>query len=354
MNITFFTKYGSLGASSRMRSLQFFSSLCAYQINPISSGLISNHQLTRKYDNKHYGLIHIALSYLNRAYHLVSNRSKVIWIEKELFPWMPAWAELILIGNKKYILDFDDAIFHNYDLHKYAIVRKLFGQKLDKLMARASIVTVGNTYLKNRALSAGAKRVIILPTVITMSRYEQAVAAKKTGTFRIVWIGTPSTVKYLSLIAPALIALARKRDFIFRVIGVSGVEIPGVVVECLPWTERTEVNSIAECDIGIMPLPNAPWELGKCAYKLIQYMACGLPTVSSPIGANTDVVIEGETGLFAKNDRQWIDALDRLLSDAALRMTLGANGRARVINHYTVEMQAEQMADLILELDRNS
>ena len=350
MNINFYTKYENMGASSRMRSLQFFPFLSRHNIDPKNLSLISNSQLLRKYKTGSYNPVFMAFLYIKRICHIVFEKNDLIWVEKELFPWLPAWVELLILGQKKIILDFDDAIFHNYDLHANRYVRTIFGSKIDKLMARATVVTAGNSYLKKRAMRAGAKYIKVLPTVIRMSRYDHAVNVPKTSFTRIVWIGTPSTSKYLSLIAPALTVLAQENEFIFRVIGAKNIVIPGVSVEYLEWSEDTEVNLISECDIGIMPLQDNPWELGKCAYKLIQYMACGLPTVSSPIGANIDIVQENETGFFAKNSDEWIRSLQILLSDPKLRKSMGLNGLNRVKANYTVELQAEQMANLIHEL----
>jgi glycosyltransferase involved in cell wall biosynthesis len=125
--------------------------------------------------------------------------------------------------------------------------------------------------------------------------------------------------------------------------------MPGVAVECKPWTAGTEAALIAECEVGIMPLRDSPWEQGKCAYKLIQYMACGLPTVSSPIGANLDVVANGATGLFAETPDAWAGQLEVLLRDGALRKRLGETGRVRVEAEYCLQRTAPRMLQLLKE-----
>lgn len=105
----------------------------------------------------------------------------------------------------------------------------------------------------------------------------------------------------------------------------------------------------AECDVGIMPLRDTPWEQGKCAYKLIQYMVCGLPTVASPIGASRDVVIEGETGFFANTASDWVEKMDLLVCAAALRQRLGQAGRARVAADYCLQQTAPRLVRLLIE-----
>lgn len=336
-----------------MRSLQFFSFLSKYNIHPKHSSLISNTELLRKYKTGSYNPFLITYSYLKRIFHIVLNKNKVIWIEKELFPWVPAWFELMLIGRKKVILDFDDAIFHNYDMHPNFILRRLYSNKIDKLMARATVVTVGNSYLKNRAIAAGAKRIEMLPTVIHFERYKDASAVDKKKPIRIVWIGTPSTSIHLKIVSEALNSLSIEYEFSLRIIGAKIDSFKNVNIEYLDWSESTEVTSIAESDIGIMPLYDGPFQQGKCAYKLIQYMACGIPTISSPVGANNDVVIDGQTGLFARSTEQWVAAFISLLNDAELRRKLGSAGLERAKTRYTLERQSEKLAVLIKSLESN-
>jgi glycosyltransferase involved in cell wall biosynthesis len=255
--------------------------------------------LLYKYHHGHYRPGDLAHAYFQRVLVLLSKKEfDVIWIEKESLPWLPAWFERHLLRGKRYVLDFDDAIFHNYDLHRSGWVRLLLGRRIDRLMADASLVIAGNRYLADRAIASGAVRVEILPTVVDLTRYASKAAYSIHTGPRIVWIGSPSSLQYLKALAGPLAALAKQRTYTLRVIGDAAFTIPGVDVESLVWSVETEASAIAECDIGIMPLLDSPWEQGKCAYKLIQYMACGLPAVAAPIGANREVLVHGETGLF--------------------------------------------------------
>jgi glycosyltransferase involved in cell wall biosynthesis len=104
---------------------------------------------------------------------------------------------------------------------------------------------------------------------------------------------------------------------------------------------------IARMDIGIMPLLDSPWERGKCGYKIIQYMACGLPVVASPVGANVDIVRDGENGLLAADDAAWRHALERLIANPALRARMGRAGRALVETEYSLMVQAPRLADIL-------
>jgi len=351
MKVLILSRYGPQGASSRMRFYQFLPWLQAEGVECVVSPLLGDSTLLGKYRSGGYGARTLLAAYWTRIAALWHrHRFDLVWIEKEALPWAPAWLERWLLRGVPYVLDFDDAIFHGYDLHRSAWVRRIFGRRIDRLMAGARLVVAGNGYLARRAHAAGAPWVEQLSTVVDLDRYP----AKGSGPSalpvekpRIVWIGSPTTAQYLSLIAEPLASLARELPFVMRVIGGGALSMPGVEVEVLPWSLETEAAAIAECDAGVMPLRDTPWEQGKCAYKLIQYMACGLPTVASPVGANCEVVVAGETGFLPDTPEGWVDALRLLLRDGALRQRLGAAGRARVEARYCLQRVAPELAELL-------
>jgi glycosyltransferase involved in cell wall biosynthesis len=218
-------------------------------------------------------------------------------------------------------------------------------------MRHASMVVAGNGYLAARARSAGAANVEVLPTVVDLERYTSPVRRVAEAAVPIVigWIGSPATVGYLQVLAKPLARLATDRAIELRVIGAPAT-LPGVPVTQVPWSEATEVQAIGSCDIGIMPLTDSPWERGKCAYKLIQYMACGLPVVASPVGANRQIVEPGINGFLAAEPAQWETALKRLADDAALRLRFGQAGRALVEAQYSLQVAAPRLAQWIHKL----
>lgn len=311
--------------------------------------LFDDKQLAQRYLENRYGLSSLMRSYTRRLLLLLQKRRfDLVWIEKEALPWFPAWLELWLLDGVPYALDFDDAIFHNYDLHSSPVVRRFFSKRIDHLMGGARLVLAGNNYLAQRAREAGAPMVEIVPTLIDLDRYSVKIASDdKVDLPRIVWIGSPSTARYLELIHKPLEELSRQFNFKLRVIGADGFALQGVNMEYVPWTEATEAASIQSCDIGVMPLLDSPWERGKCGYKLIQYMACGLPVVASPVGVNCEIVSDGENGYLAGSDGAWVDALETLLRDAMLRQQMGAAGRRRVEADYCIQQVAPRMAELL-------
>ena len=350
MKVLLLTRYGSQGASSRMRSYQYVEGLNSAGIFLFKSPLFHDSLLLEKYRHGAYKTTHLLYAFFRRIKVLLcSNQFDLIWIEKEALPWFPASFEKWLLRKTAYVLDFDDAIFHNYDLHRSAIVRWLYGKRIDTLMSSSRLIIAGNDYLAQRARSAGAKNVAVIPTVVDLARYTPKPQHSATSKARIVWIGSPSTTQYLQDLAQPLATLAQRQPFILRVIGGTALQMPGVEIESLAWAAETEAAMISECEVGIMPLPNTPWAHGKCAYKIIQYMACGLPVVASPVGANHDVVIQGENGYFADGHASWVNYLESLLSDENLRQKLGEAGRARVENEYCLQRVESKLEKLLLE-----
>lgn len=344
-------KYGQLGASSRLRIIQYEPVLRTRGISVQVDPLLSDRLLAQRYLSKLYGTRGLVDAYCQRFARLLDRRSHdVLWIEKEALPWTPLWLERTLLGDSPFVLDYDDAVFHTYDKHPSALVRGIFGSRLDGLMARATVVVAGNDYLAQRAVDAGARHVELLPTVVDLDRYEANRVEKSSaadGLPRIVWIGSPSTVRYVQHIRDCLISLASDIPFVLRIIGGGEVKMPGVQTETIPWTVDTEVHSIGTSDVGIMPLIDSSWERGKCGYKLIQYMACGLPVVASAVGVNAEIVESGVNGWLATSPAEWHEALRRCLTDSALRDEMGRAGRMKVEQRYCLQQTGPIMANVL-------
>ena len=341
------TRYGRRAASSRLRSMQYQPWLESAGLEVEVAPLFSDAYVANLGKGGR-GLSEIARAYARRLHTLLDVRSfDLLWIEKEALPWLPYAIENRLLRGAPYALDYDDAVFHRYDQHRSAWVRSFLGRKLDRLMAGAKLVVAGNDYLAQRALDAGATSVEVIPTVVDLDRYVVAAPVQASGRVPlIVWIGSPSTAKYLEPLVGPLGELARRIPFQLRIVG-SRLDIPGVDVECLQWTEESEAKSIAGGDIGIMPLSDSPWERGKCGYKLIQYMAVGLPVVASPVGVNAAIVGDGISGFLARSAGEWVQRLEFLLTDEGLRRKMGAAGRTRVENEYCVQRLAPRLVRLL-------
>lgn len=340
--ILLFSKYSRMGASSRLRTHQYIPYLESQGHEITVSSLFNDEYLIALYDKSPISFLFIAKLYFRRFLKLLTcYKYDVIWIEKELFPYVPATFERILkVFGVSYVVDFDDAIFHNYDLSNNKLIRCFLRKKIDKVMALSSTTVVGNQYLANRAHSAGAKNVMIIPTVVDINRY--SVQQNENPIPVIGWIGSPSTQKYIIELWPVFIELANTTDFKLRLVGATADivnQLPGIDVEVVKWREDTEVSDIQSIDVGIMPLHDGPWEKGKCGYKLIQYMACGKPVVASKVGANVDIVNSGYVGMLASNHSEFLESLTILLQGDNLRLTMGLAGRKQAKERYSVQKQ---------------
>ncbi len=350
MKVLLFSRYDAMGASSRIRSLQYLPALKRHGITVIPAPLFNDRYLVRRYAGKR-DLFGIAAAYFRRIFRMIRrpDRWDLIWIEKELLPWIPAWFESGLRNPKiPYVVDYDDAIFHRYDLNRPP-VRWLLGRKIDRIMQKARLVIAGNQYLADRAHRAGAHRVEILPTVIDLNRYPM-VPVSAHRPFTIGWIGSPTTAIYLRQVESALIEFCRKHDAELIVIGAGKLKLsPQIPVDLRPWSKASEAAEIAEFNVGIMPLPDTPWARGKCGYKLIQYMGCGRPVIASGVSGQLGIIEEGLTGFTADGNKEWIDRLETLYRDRDLSRRMGENGRRRVSERYCLAKTAPEMASLLFE-----
>ena len=348
MRVLLLSRYGPLGASSRVRFYQFLPHLEAAGIDVTVSPLLNDRYTAGLYAGDRRQWTDIAALYIRRITALLrARRFDLLWVEGELFPWLPAWGESLLrMAGIPYVVDYDDALFHRYDLHSAGTVRRILGQKIDSVMRTATAVAAGNEYLAARASRAGARQVEIIPTVVDTARYQQA-RPRDAGPFTIGWIGTPVTAPYLESVRGALKEVCADGGARIVLVGAADTSLAGLPVEVHPWSEASEVPEIQGFDVGIMPLPDGPWERGKCGYKLIQYMACARPVVASPVGVNTSIVEPGVNGFLAGNSAEWTRALQLLKNDPAQGARMGAQGRARVIDEFSVQQLAPRLVTLL-------
>jgi hypothetical protein len=347
-----FSRYDRLGASSRLRMFQYEPQLRAEGISAERLPFFDDLYLQRLYEGRRTNKI-TGAAYLGRIGQLRrAGTTDVLWVEKEILPWMPWTVEQVFLPRHvPVVVDYDDAIFHAYDLHASRIVRRLLGRKIDKVMAAANLVMAGNAYLAERAKAAGAVRVEIVPTVVDTDYYNSK-ADRATGSEQVIgWIGTPSTwTEYLAPIMLPLTTVAAAEGARIMAVGPGRAAASHALLDVLPWSEETEVSRIQEMDIGVMPLTDTPWARGKCGYKLIQYMACGVPVVASPVGVNAEIVEHGVNGFLATTPAEWSDALVTLLRDPELRRRMGAEGRRKVEAHYSLKVWAPRVAKMLADV----
>lgn len=336
--------YGPLAASTRYRMSQYVPGLAELGIDLRLTSLLGDEYLRRRFNGGGLPLaamIHDGAERLKQLHQLSDFDLGMLYCE--LFPFMPGWLERGLI-RKPYIYDMDDAFYLRYRLGRKRIARSFLGDKFDSVMAGAAAVTAGNSVLAEYALKHNPA-VRQVPTVVDTTRYVPK-TDRQNPVFTVGWIGSPSTASYLPELVAPLAALGAEAPLNFVVIGGKAPAIPNVNVIEVEWQEHTEVDLINTFDVGVMPLPDDAWARGKCAFKLIQYMACAVPVVASPVGANADVVTS-ECGLMANTQDEWVQALKTVRDDAGLRQRMGEAGRQRVVEHYSLHTALPKLAEVI-------
>ena len=349
--IIIFTRYNNNSASVRYRFLQYKNILEFNNFEFNLSPLFSDNFFLKKVIHNKLNFFSVFYSYLKRFFKLFFiDKNSLVLIHLELFPYLPYFGEKILSFRKiKTIIDLDDAIFLQYMNSKNFFVKFFLANKFSKIFKLNNIIFSGNEYNKLNAIKLGSKKVHILPTVIPVKKYGKLSYLKKKNDFTIVWIGSPSTSIYLNEISDALYELNNNHDIKLRLIGAGEVSLPGIQYESFRWNENTEIKLISECHLGIMPLTNNDWAKGKCGFKLIQYMACSLPSIASPVGVNKDIIDHNINGYLANNQDQWVTYILNLKKDKLKFKRFSEEAYNKVLKNYSYESWHKYFLSIIID-----
>jgi len=348
MNVLGLAYYGSWAATTRVRLGQFRLPLRKLGVNLEVRSLLGDWYQDRRNTRssaRAFASSRLIGAVIRRALDgLEARRFDKVMLTREFLPFIPAPLERALLG-RPFVYDLDDPF---YLLYRYkGPTPRLPGMahKIDGLIQRAEAVVAGSETLASytRALNQAT---VVIPSVVDTDRYRVAPRLSKDHVV-IGWIGSPATAHYLDALVAPLARLAQQASFRLRVVGARAPVIPGVITEEVMWSEEDEVSLIQSFDVGIMPLHDDPWSRGKCAFKLIQCMACGVPVVASPVGANSEVVT-AECGLLAIGESDWLSSLATLVDDEPLRRSMGQAGRERVERHYSLAVAAPRLAEVLL------
>ncbi len=243
----------------------------------------------------------------------------------------------------KTVFDFDDAIFERVTVRA----------KFHRLVGLVDRVVAGNRYLA--AAARAPEKTVVIPTAVDTDRFALQPSRPARGREVVVgWTGLSSNYRQLAHAAPG-IARALERTGA-RFLAISDRPPPpslrALGAEFVRWRPETEVEDLARIDIGVMPLPDGPYERGKCAFKLLQYMALGRPGVASPVGANSDVVTPGADGFLPDHQDGWDEVLTRLIQDPVLRREMGTRARATIERGYSLAVVADRYKSVLTDLAR--
>lgn len=360
MRVLFVTQYGMLAPSSRTRVFQYLPFLHergvgTRVITVLPDDAIAGSQVKvterpfRKISYYLWASWRTLLCGL-RAWW-VCRRFDLLFIQKVI---LPAPVRLLLRWRRiPVIFDFDDAIFttevqgrgQNW-LARWKERRNTRG--VPAMLGFCEKAIVENDYTGTYAARFCPVAKITGPVDTSLFK-----KSARNGQQKVVlgWIGSATSVQYLKLIEGPLRRLALQYpEVAVRVIGANGWGLPGIEVETKDWSLEEESKDLADFDVGLMPITEDPWTLGKGGYKLLQYMASALPVVASPVGINSEIVEEGETGFLARSEGEWEERLTRLIKDASLRERMGSRGRAVAENRYSLSTQQQQLMDILTEV----
>jgi glycosyltransferase involved in cell wall biosynthesis len=275
----------------------------------------------------------------------------LVFLYREAIPLGPPIVEsLIASSGVPIVYDFDDAIFlPSVSEANRAIAFLKNPGRVATILRRSRQVVVGNEFLAQYARKHSSA-VTVIPTAVDTTRFvPRADRTLPPGRKPVVgWIGSPTTFPYLEALAGVLRETALRQPFTLKVSGAGRpVRFPGVDVEEVPWSMRDEVTLFNTCDVGVYPLTDDEWSKGKCGFKAIQCMACGVPVVAAAVGVNREIIVDGVNSFLASTPGEWVDRLSRLLSDAVLRERMSVLGRQTIEERYSLRVTAPRLAAVL-------
>jgi glycosyltransferase involved in cell wall biosynthesis len=350
----FFLLDGETNASSRHRVLQYFPLLRRSGIEPFASRPVPERVYQRLVERGRAGgadkAVFYSLFLACRALDVLrAHRFDVVVIQRDLFPFGPPLLERVLARhNPRLVYDTDDATYPRPAFTPNTVFQRLRRfDKVAEVVSRARWVSVAT-----EPIAVWARQynpcVSVLPMAVDLAEYDR-ILRPPSATPRLIlgWAGTAGGLAYLHWLAPVLREVAQRYPVEVRVIsgGYRGVGLNGLDVQARPWRAQTALQEMRAFDIGLVPLAPTPFEQAKFPFKLLQYLALGVPSVSSRVGVAAEVIRHGENGLLASSLDDWRESLESLIADADLRRRLSTAGRETVAARYTLERVGPLLAE---------
>ena len=242
--------------------------------------------------------------------------------------------------SNRLVYDIEDNIFTEKFNDLNPLTKFLKGpRKFNYLIKNADHVITSSPFLNNYCLGMNRNNACTyISSSVDTNRFFPKNSFINDKKVTIGWTGTFSSKIYLDLLSNVFVQLNKRVDFRLRVIGNFHYELPGIDLEVIQWTKEKEVEDLQGIDIGIYPLIQDEWVLGKSGLKAIQYMAFGLPTVATDVGTTQIIIRQMENGWLVKTEEEWIDALEKLVKNPNLRKKMGEEARITVLENYSIQV----------------
>jgi len=247
---------------------------------------------------------------------------------------------------KTLVYDFDDAVmFRDSQRGDHRSLRRR--RNFVRTVKSSDVVIAGNEYLRSFALKENPNTFLI-PTSVDMERYTERPTASESKSLILGWIGSSKTLMYLENMKSVWDTIYDRFPHVkLKIVGDRFFHCERMPVIKKPWIYEEEIDDLHSFDIGLMPLTDDPWSRGKCGFKLLQYMAVGVPAVCSPVGVNREIVSDGLNGFWARNEQEWIEKLGTLIRDRRLRLQMGKKTRETVIKNYSTEVNQQKLLEVL-------
>ena len=254
---------------------------------------------------------------------------------------------------ERIVFDFDDAIMYRSSRHGDQNSRQRM-RRFSNMMESVDAVTAGNSYLADQAARfAPRDRIFIVPTIVDVTEYGVKDYSQTSDDFVVGWIGTGTNLGYLESIGSALRGASRRvKNLKLKIVCDRFIDVDGVEVIKKPWRPEDVSDDLMSFDVGVMPIPDDPFTRGKCGLKVVQYLAAGVPALVSPVGINRDLVIPGQTGLWAEGDGDWEKRIVQLAKDRQVRMNMGLAGRRLVEEKFSLQKIAPRYLDILKRVEK--
>lgn len=355
MKVLFLAAYSNLVAASRIKVYQFLPFLeekgIKCRVICFTPSFVYRLRLASENNKKllfaYYPLSNIIRLLKTVVAILIAPKFDIVFINEPIIPF--GLERLLKLANKNIIFQFSDAVF----IDKQPGDKFLNGLKLRALFncwKRSAIVAkcclADNNYTKSAVLKF-CSNVDKVTGPVDTKKYFVREDKKEEDHVVIGWIGTPFTTKYLYEVKDALKELSQKYNIVLRLIGAKkDFKIKGINYEMKEWKLDTEIAWLQTFDIGIMPLTDDKWTKGKAGYKLLQYMAIGIPSVASPVGFNKELIKDGVDGFLAGTNEEWVEKLSILIENEELRKKIGRSARITIEEHYSLNKASAKLLEI--------